>query len=288
MPFLLARGGRNIPAEVQRWQYYLLKRGFTQTGGIDGDFGAKTETATRFFQIAQDLKTTGKLDNATLAVAKTLGYTILPDDYYSKRRDPDWPKKPKGTASPTNKWRNSTFGCFLFRQLARQYRPDPESIIIDGSCDGKTDDWTRQNIVDIPIKQLEFAKGYSGYVRCHELASSHITDLFAQWEADDLLHLIIRYEGCFVPRYKRNQAPRGDAAQPERRSLDVDQLSNHSFGSAFDINYAQNQFPGQPALCGDLGSTRELVQSAAKLGFYWGGFFKDGNHFELANLNPGQ
>jgi hypothetical protein len=35
MPFLLSRGGKNVPAEVQRWQYFLLKKGFTQ---VDAGF----------------------------------------------------------------------------------------------------------------------------------------------------------------------------------------------------------------------------------------------------------
>jgi hypothetical protein len=91
MPFLLSRGGKNIPAEVQRWQYFLLKKGFPQTGKIDGDFGEKTEKATRFFQVAQGLKASGSLDKATLDAARALGYTVLPDNYYKNRSKPEWP-----------------------------------------------------------------------------------------------------------------------------------------------------------------------------------------------------
>ena len=94
MPFLLSRGGQNVPAEVQRWQYFLLKNGFSQVGKIDSDFGEKTEKATRFFQVAQNLKTTGVLDKATLEVARTHGYTVLPNSYYKDRAGPDWPKSP--------------------------------------------------------------------------------------------------------------------------------------------------------------------------------------------------
>src|SRR5262245_44166780 len=32
MPFLLKRGGANVPLEVQRWQYFLLKNNIAQTG----------------------------------------------------------------------------------------------------------------------------------------------------------------------------------------------------------------------------------------------------------------
>jgi hypothetical protein len=174
--------------------------------------------------------------------------------------------------------------CFTFKQLDRRHRSDPESIVIGGSCDGRFADWTRQFIVDIEVKQLRFAKGYQGYIRCHTIAAPYLLALFEAWEKADLLHLIARHEGCFVPRYKRRQSP-GDAAQSERQSVDVDQLSNHSFGSAIDMNYEQNTFPNEPALCGHFGSTRELVGPAAAVGFYWGGYFKDGNHFELADLS---
>jgi hypothetical protein len=284
MPFLLSRGGKNVPAEVQRWQYFLLKKGFAQAGKIDGDFGEKTEKATKFFQVDQHLSANGKLDKATLEAARSSGYTLLPDNYYKDRSSSEWPKKPKGTASPTNAWRNEQFKCFKFTQLARKFRPDKEAIVIGGSCDGNVDDWVKEYIVDIEVKQFQFALGYRGYVRCHSFAAEHIAALFEAWDKADLLHLIAVYEGCFVPRYKRKQSP-GDEAQPERRSADVDQLSNHSFGSALDMNYEQNQFPAQPALCGEFGSTRELVEAASGLGFYWGGFFEDGNHFELARIS---
>jgi hypothetical protein len=283
MPFLLSRGGRNIPAEVQRWQYFLLKHDFKQVGAIDGRFGAKCELATKYFQTQQGIKVTGSLDGTTLNAAQKLGYTVLPNDYYKVRAGTDWPDKPQGVKSPSNKWRNDTFHCFEFTQLARKYRDSKESIVLGGSCDGKVKDWTKEYIEEISIPQLRFAKAYPGYVLCHKLASDYFRALFEAWEQADLLHLILYYDGCFVPRYKRHQAP-GDAAQPARKSSDVDQLSNHSFGSAMDMNFVQNQFPATPALCGEVGSTRELVEAAAKLGFYWGGFFLDGNHFELAHL----
>jgi hypothetical protein len=284
MPFLLSRGGKNIPAEVQRWQYFLLKKGFPQTGKIDGDFGEKTEKATRFFQVAQGLKASGSLDKATLDAARALGYTVLPDNYYKNRSKLEWPSKPRDPESPSNVWRNKQFKCFKFTQLARKFRPYAESIVIGGSCDGRYADWIKQYIVEIGIKQLGFAIGYPGYVRCHRVAADYFVALFEAWEKADLLHLIVRYEGCFEPRYKRRKSPPGGAAQPERRSADVDRLSNHAFGSAMDMNYAQNEFPAQPALCGEFGSMRELVEPAAALGFYWGGYFEDGNHFELARV----
>jgi hypothetical protein len=64
-------------------------------------------------------------------------------------------------------------------------------------------------------------------------------------------------------------------------------LSNHAFGTAFDINADQNSLGARPALVGQRGSTRELVPLANKWGFYWGGHFgsrPDGMHFEIAFL----
>src|SRR6185503_12148911 len=74
MPFLLSRGGANVPAEVQRWQYFLLKQGFAVVGSIDSDFGANSETGTKLFQTRSGIPVTGKLDTRTLDTAQTLGY----------------------------------------------------------------------------------------------------------------------------------------------------------------------------------------------------------------------
>ena len=63
-------------------------------------------------------------------------------------------------------------------------------------------------------------------------------------------------------------------------------LSNHSFGSAFDINVAWNERGHRPALVGEKGSVRELVPITHQWGFWWGGHFStpDGMHFEVAVL----
>ena len=64
-------------------------------------------------------------------------------------------------------------------------------------------------------------------------------------------------------------------------------LSNHAFGAAFDINVEWNPLGATPALVGTRGSVRELVPSANRLGFFWGGHYhhrKDGMHFEVAKL----
>lgn len=286
MPFTLSRSGNNIIAEVQRWQYFLRRQNFAQVGNIDGDFGLNTEIATKYFQTKAGITVNGKVDTRTLASAEALGYIILPNDYYSQRSGESYPPKPPHLRSPSNDSRNRDFGCFQFLQRPLSQRPDKESIVIKGSCDGTVPDWTATNITTISIPQLQFAKGYAGSFHCHEKAADQFRLLFQKWEQDDLLHLIMSYEGCFVPRYKRKQAPKEANGHPLKSSRDVPELSNHSFGSAFDINNVDNQLDTIPAFCGKRGSVRELVASANEIGIYWGGHFKnqDGMHFEVSTV----
>jgi len=290
MPFFLSRFGSNVPAEVQRWQYFLRRQGFDQVGNVDAAFGIKTETATKYFQVSHGINPTGEVKEDTLAKAQLLGYTILADDYYQQRARADFPTKPTKLSSPTNAYRNKVFTCFNFLQLPLAQRPDAEAIVQKGSCTGSTNDWVATNVVTLRLPQPIFAKGFVGTIRCHAKAAPVIAALFAQWEKEDLLHLIISYDGCFVPRYKRNKAPGGSGGHLEKQSSAVAELSNHSFGSAFDINAEDNPFnvkkPIIPALCGRRGSVRELVASANTHGLYWGGHFStpDGMHFEISKL----
>ena len=286
MPFHLSRGGTNVPAEVQRWQYFLRKQGIDEAGSIDADFGLKTETATRLFQQQHGVSATGRVEDATLQKAASLGYTVVPDDYYAKRSGPGFPQQPGGLTSPSNASRNATFTCFKFLQRPLANRPDREAIVQTSSCDGSEPDWVAEHIVTVDVPQLRFARGANGRMRCHELAAPVFQALFEQWERDDLLHLVISYEGCFVPRYKRKKAPPGTGGHGIMKSSNVSTLSNHSFGSAFDINRVDNDLGKVPARCGRRGSVRELVASAGALGVFWGGFFAnlDGMHFEISKL----
>ncbi len=270
-----------MPLEVQRWQYFLLKNRIPQAGLIDAQFGAKTEEATKIFQIQHALKPTGRLDSVTLQAAEELGYTVQPDNYYDDKMGVSYPPRPKKISSPTNKDRNAALGCFTFKQLPLANRGDPDEIVPLGSCDGKILDWRKTNIVDIDIPQLKFAQGYPGVVRCHQLVAPHIADLFAEWEKLDLLHLIRTYDGAYNPRYKRGKSP-SPKGHGTKRSDQTSTLSNHAFGSALDINAFDNQY-------GHTGCTRELVRPANDLGFFWGGHFndvsdKDGMHFEFAEF----
>jgi len=290
MPFKLARSGNNIPAEVQRWQYFLLRRGIPQVGRVDADFGQKTEDATRIFQLQQNLLTTGKLDSPTLQASKALGYTVLLDDYYEQRKGANWPPRPDNLSSPNNSWRNSNLGCFKYVQKASLFRDRIERIVIKGDCTRTTSDWTQANITDLHSSAFSHADGFRGYFRVHGKAKEALEELLNQWKAVDLLHLVVSFAGAFDSRYIFGYYP-GNSTQPERTSTDSDyggKLSNHAFGSAFDINATWNWIGDEPARCGRKGSVRELVEASNRAGFYWGGHFGDGRidgmHFELARL----
>ena len=285
MPFLLSRGGKNVITEVQRWQYFLRRQGISQIGKIDGDFGQLTETGTRFFQVQAGIPTTGKLDTRTLQAAASLGYTVLPDDHYEQLKQAGGPPKPTNLRSPDAATRDASFGCFKFVQLPIANRDRPERIVIRGSCDGAVADWVAANIVTVGMPQLELADGYTGRFRCHRQAEPLFRTLFEAWQKADLLHLIISYAGAFDARYIKGGSP-GDAAHSARLSRDVSSLSNHAFGSAFDINTTQNWIGNTPADYGEKGCVRELVGIANKASIYWGGHFGgtrvDGMHFEIA------
>ena len=289
MPFFLEKGGRNPSLEVQRWQYFLKKHGFAEVAAVDGFYGEKTVTATTLFQRQHGLATTGKLDQPTLEAARAAGYAVVPDDFYADKSTETYPARPAGLNSPSNEWRNETFGCFKFIQRELQFRNRPEEIVIRGSCDDRITDWEANNIVRAVVPQLAGVPGAAadGTIRCHRLAASKIQELFRRWDERNLLHLVLSYAGTFDARYKKGKSP-GDGPQAAQQSDAAGALSNHSFGTAFDINADSNPFAARPALEPGRGALRELVADANGLGFFWGGHFnqsKDGMHFELARLD---
>jgi hypothetical protein len=124
----------------------------------------------------------------------------------------------------------------------------------------------------VPIPQLRTALGSKApqSIQFHRLAAKQLQGMWAEWESAKLLDRVLVYDGSFVPRFVRGS----------RRTL-----SNHAFGSAFDINARYNPLGKRPALVGEKGSVRELVPVANRWGFYWGGHYSsrpDGMHFEVA------
>jgi hypothetical protein len=258
----LQKGDRG-PA-VQRWQQFLIGQGFDPRG-VDGTFGKDTRDATLEFQKKHGLPEIGIVDNRTYGQALLLDMPVVaqPDD--TSKSGPNWPPRPDfdpvmGTAA-----RQAMFGKFAY-----QHDPQPgnyENIRI-------TDDWEAKNIVLLEVPQLAGMPGAGsrGRARVHKLVAPQFLALWKAWEDGGLLPRVLSWAGAFNARFVRGS---------------TSSLSNHAFGSAFDINVAWNPLGATPALVGEKGCVRELVRLANRHGFYWGGHFAkrpDGMHFEVAKL----
>jgi hypothetical protein len=243
--------------DVKLWQTFLLGHGF-YNGVVNGVFDEATKDASMAFQLAKGLHPDGKVGDKTVGAAMLMGFSVLTDDGTDKT-SANFPAKPSFDPLVSNAAREQVFGKFAFR-------PNPlpgnkENIEV-------TDNWAKQNIIKVDIPQLTAIKG-SPTTFFHKLAAAQYKKLWSDWEKAGLLHNVLTWGGSYVPRFIRGS-----------RTV----LSNHAFGSAFDINMAFNGLGALPALVGQKGSVRELVKLANDNGFYWGGHFKrlDGMHFEVA------
>lgn len=72
MSILLKKGDEN--QEVANWQRFLISQGFILEA--DGDFGAKTEAATRAFQATQNLRGDGIVGDMTFEAARKIGAIV--------------------------------------------------------------------------------------------------------------------------------------------------------------------------------------------------------------------
>jgi len=193
--------------------------------------------------------------------------------------DPSWLPPLPDFAPPDEKARWSLFGKFAY-----QDEPSGDGVKI-------TDGWDKQNIVTVWIPQLKGIPHGWGKAKCdgkipfNKKAQSQLQSLFAHWERAGVLTTItadwkvgrtlLTFDGSFNPRYMR-------------KAKHIPQnLSNHAWGTAFDINAKWNPLGGPAAKLGQKGCVRELVEIANEHGFYWGGHYKDrpdGMHFEVAKL----
>jgi predicted chitinase len=130
----------------------------------------------------------------------------------------------------------------------------------------------QDNIVFVEIPQLN-KFGYNG-TRFHKKGAEQLKRLWAEWQELGLLDGILTFSpAAFSPRYSKSKGSRS--------------LSSHTWGIAFDINQRWNDLYETPAALGTKGSVRELVPSAIKWGFFWGGWWTgtpDGMHFEISRV----
>ncbi|MDD2899083.1 MAG: M15 family metallopeptidase [Desulfuromonadaceae bacterium] len=248
--------------DVKKWQFFLIGQGLLQ-GNADGVFGDQTFTATVTFQQKNKLDADGVVGHQTLVAAIQSGFVILDDTDDSSENGPNWPPRPDFQPITSNAERQKLFSKFSY-----QHDPQPdnyENIRILGN-------WEADNIVTVTIPQLAGISGApkSGNIQVHRLVANQFTMLWQAWQNTDLLSRVRTYDGSYVPRFVRGS---------------TSTLSNHAFGSAFDINVKWNNIGTLPALKEENGSVRELVQLANQHGFYWGGHYAkrpDGMHFEVA------
>ncbi len=248
---------------VYAWQSFLFGRGFDPCG-LDGVFGPKTGAATRAFQSRYHLAVDGIAGRRTFRKAMQLGFELI-EEPGTGNTGSDFPPRPRFHSLTGTAARQAAFGAF--RYAADPLPSNREHIRVLGN-------WERDHIVMVPIPQLRRALGQKAPagMRFHRLGAGQLRDLWQAWEAAGLLGRIRSFDGAYVPRFIRGS-----------RKI----LSNHAFGSAFDINAARNPLGARPALVGRHGSVRELAALAADYGFYWGGHFSgrpDGMHFEIALL----
>jgi hypothetical protein len=252
---VLRKGSKG--SAVKQWQNFLRGQGYPVTA--DGDFGAKTKAITFKFQKKVGLHADGVVGNQTYATAMKVGFELV-QDVDTGKKGPNWPPKPSFHPLVGTRSRQQAFGAFKYKPA--RIKGNPEAIRILGG-------WAQKNIVNVSIPQLVGLKGT--YRRktfsFHKLVSDSVQELFQAWEDAGFEDLLLSWGGSYAPRFIRGS----------RTSL-----SNHAFGTAFDINVPWNYLGTQPALLGKKGSVRSLVPIANDLGWYWGGHFtrKDGMHFE--------
>jgi D-alanyl-D-alanine carboxypeptidase-like protein/putative peptidoglycan binding protein len=248
-------------SDVRKWQMFLVGQRLAQFAP-NGKFGPATRAATMAFQEKHGLEPDGKVGNETLGKAMMLGFELV--DFVGDQGS-GFPKPPDFKPLVGTLARQRVFGRFSF--VPAPQPGNKEAVRI-------TDGWESENIVKVPIPELVGKKGSpsSGTVRFHRLAAKQLQDLFKAWGRARVLDRVITWDGSFVARFIRG-------------STTV--LSNHAFGSAFDVDAAFNPLGAQPALPGEKGCVFDLVAIAHEHGFYWGGHFdkrRDGMHFEVAQI----
>lgn len=251
-----------IGDDVEAWEYFLRGQGYYWLE-VDGDFDEASVDATRLYQADHGLEADGVVGKITMASAMQIGFDPLEDDN-TEENGPNWPSPPSFKPLIGNDARAAVFGKFRYGPSGTSGNPEAITVL---------DGWVGDNIVSVEIPQLVGVQGTSKMksFQFHKVAAPQIVAFFKAVEAAGLKDLLKTWGGSYSARFIRGSRVH---------------LSNHSFGSAFDINVPWNFLGTQPALKGKNGSVRELVPIGYKFGLYWGGHFgrKDGMHFEVAKV----
>lgn len=245
---------------VTQWQVFLRGQGYLLNSS--GSFDDATASATKQFQKKHKLDADGVVGNQTLGKAISLGLEIV--DFSETQTG--YPAKPTFAPLVNNAARQNMFGPLEFEPAPTPKNPEKIRII---------NEWDKKNIVKVLIPQLRGVEGANseGFVYFHKKAERQLRALWHAFEDRNLLKHVLTYSGDYAPRFVRGRA---------HEQI----LSNHAFGTAFDINYAWNKLGAEPATSGTKGCLYLLVPVAHEFGFYWGGHFtrRDGMHFEVAKI----
>lgn len=225
---------------------------------VDEKFGQETKKIVARYQATNGLGVDGSVGPQTWGRLLLDGFrpkTWQPDSggLEGDRNNPAFPEKPKGVVAPN--------GLLLF---GKDFTYTPKPLPTVPEYVDPDDAWVAKNIGTAYIPQLTPIKG-SPEVRFNVRLIAQLEAMFSVWESLGLVSLVKTFDGSFTTRYIRGRN---------------DKLSNHSFGSALDLNARWNPFRSEPALVSEVGTVRPLVRSAYQLGFYWGGWYNDGMHFE--------
>lgn len=242
----------------------------------DGFIDVSTQSAIRAFEleVMKLKKSDGKIrpgDRTWSRLLKEAGQVDTNPSGY--------PNRPAAVNSLNDGGRDGIFTTFIVRD---ENDVDYPGFVDNPGLGADRDDirilggWERRNIQAVEIPQLR-TLGLPHRKRFHRLAIPQLLGLWTAWEADGLLDRVVTFDGAFNARYKRRR-PHGIAAN----------LSNHCWGTAFDINASTNRLGDTPAILSEQGCVFELVPLAVRWGFYWGGWFgggrDDGMHFEVRVL----
>lgn len=246
---------------VEQWEIFLRGLDLLTEKEVDNEFTEATAEATRRFQARYHLGIDGKAGNQTVGYAMAhLGFEIF------ELSSPDFPAKPDGAIPLAFADRQRLLGNITFTPAPV---PDnPEAIKI-------TNDWKKQHLGSVSIPQLKGIHGApsNGVVSFNKRVIPQLVALFNEWQSDGLIGNLLSWGGTFAPRFIRGSRTT---------------LSQHAHASAFDCNVPWNGLGARGALVGEKGSVREMVLTAYRHGFYWGGWFtrKDPMHFEVFKVMP--
>jgi hypothetical protein len=242
---------------IIQWKAFQQQLG-RYNGPLDDWYDTPFIQVIQEYQKEKNLLVDGYIGTNTWYAAYQEGMNFTPDQKKS------FPLPPNFGPIRTTQEVIDLFGEIQF--TPNSIAQNPEQIVI-------TNNFATENIIAVDIPQLKkIPQGATSTIYFHRKGAEQLRGFFDAIEQKGLLPLLLSYGGSYVPRLIRGSKTT---------------LSNHAYGTAFDLNMQWNSLNTDPAPLGALGSVRELVPLAYQYGFYWGGHFKrkDGMHFELAQIH---